>query len=339
MLDSIAHPPSKYEAWKQLFPNAESSLDAFVNNNTIITEHNIKYNAGNSTYELGHNQFSGLSSAAFSKKYLGLNYPSSPPPRKANIHIAMFNGGDTPPPSYDWSTKGAVAPDKNQESCGSCWSFAAASALEGAYQIKNNKFISFSEQQLVSCSPPTCRTAAGACSNDGCDGGIPDNAFRWIQKNGGLCSGADYLYTSGAGDSGTCITGCKNVEGSNITAITDVDRNEAALKSAAYQQPVAVAIDAASTHFQSYKSGIFTGAAASGSGSSAVPECGTILDHAVLVVGYGTDGGADYWKVRNSWGATWGENGYVRMSRAETPAKSNGADCGILKAASYPTVS
>merc|ERR1711881_802375 len=153
--------------------------------------------------------------------------------------------------------------------------------------------------------------------DQGCQGGLMDNAFSWVQQNG-ICSETAYPYTSGGGQTGTCKKGCSPVV--TITGHTDVPaRNENALKAAVSKQPVSVAIEADKSAFQLYRSGILDNAG-----------CGTNLDHGVLVVGYGTGSGKDYWKVKNSWGATWGEEGYIRMVR-------NKNQCGISNMASYPT--
>merc|ERR1712232_153896 len=148
-------------------------------------------------------------------------------------------------------------------------------------------------------------------------GGLMDNAFSWVQQNG-ICSETAYPYTSGGGQTGTCKKGCSPVV--TITGHTDVPaRNENALKAAVSKQPVSVAIEADKSAFQLYRSGILDNAG-----------CGTNLDHGVLVVGYGTGSGKDYWKVKNSWGASWGEEGYIRMVR-------NANQCGVAQQPSYPT--
>merc|ERR1712005_90276 len=150
----------------------------------------------------------------------------------------------------------------------------------------------------------------------GCQGGLMDNAFNWVQQNG-ICSEAAYPYTSGGGVTGTSKKGCSPVM--TITGHTDVpSRDESALQAAVSKQPVSVAIEADKSAFQLYSGGILDNSA-----------CGTNLDHGVLVVGYGTDG-KDYWKVKNSWGASWGEQGYIRMVR-------NKNQCGISQQPSYPT--
>jgi hypothetical protein len=145
-----------------------------------------------------------------------------------------------------------------------------------------------------------------------------DNAFEYIEKNG-ITKESDYPYTSGGGVTGTCQTSSIK-PAVTVTGYSDIpSRDETALKNAIEKQPVSVAIEADKSAFQLYKSGVLDSAA-----------CGTNLDHGVLAVGYGTDGGKDYYKVKNSWGATWGESGYIRMVQGKNM-------CGIASQASYPT--
>merc|ERR1719183_386935 len=204
---------------------------------------------------------------------------------------------------------GAVTPVKNQAQCGSCWAFSSTGSLEGAMFVATGKLISLSEEDLVQCNSIT---------DHGCQGGLMDNAFDWVQQNG-ICSEEAYPYTSGSGTTGTCKKTCTPIV--TITGHTDVPSNdESALKAAVSQQTVSVAIEADKSAFQLYKGGVLDNSA-----------CGKQLDHGVLVVGYGTDG-KDYWKVKNSWGASWGEKGYIRMVRGSN-------QCGIGNQPSYPVVS
>ena len=143
-----------------------------------------------------------------------------------------------------------------------------------------------------------------------------DNAFQWIETNG-LCAEDAYPYTAGGGTAGACKKTCTPVV--TVTKYTDVTKgDEDALKDAVTKQPVSIAVDASGSQWQLYKSGVFNH-----------PTCGTELDHGVLLVGYGVQAGTDYWKIKNSWGATWGLEGYMHM-------QSGANMCGIANSASYP---
>jgi C1A family cysteine protease len=272
-----------------------------------------KADLGESTYRVGHNQFSTLNLTEFKALLLNFQQPVPAMPRQ------IFNAQQqTLDDSVDWTKNNAVTPVKNQAHCGSCWSFSTTGSLEGAYAIKNKKLLSFSEEQLVACD----NTKDGGKDN-GCNGGLMDNAFKWIEKNGGLCEESDYPYTSGAGKVSACNTTCKIVTGSKPTKWTDVAHDEKSLMAAVMQQPVSIAIEADQQSFQLYASGVLSG------------MCGTKLDHGVLVVGYGTAAGTDYWKVKNSWDTVWGMDGYVLLERGNP---QSGGQCGILQSASFPNL-
>lgn len=209
--------------------------------------------------------------------------------------------------TVDWRTKGAVTPVKDQGMCGSCWAFSTTGSVEGAMFLKSGKLQSYSEQQLVDCS--------GAFGNYGCNGGLMDNAFQYIEKNP-LELETDYPYTA---QDGSCKYASAKGQG-RVAAFTDVTPNSPAqLKAAIAKQPVSVAIEADQYAFQAYKSGVIT------------TGCGQNLDHGVLAVGYGTLNNQEFFLVKNSWGTGWGDQGYVRISTAASNV------CGILSAASYPT--
>lgn len=310
-------------------------------------------NARNASYSLGHNQFSGMNEEEFST-YLGYsnkNFGSRIENIKNKIDEVKCLTGCvkdydkthklqtvqcvkgcldedemqeeqmlTLADSINWVEKGAVTPVKNQGQCGSCWSFSTTGALEGAYYIKYGKQQSFSEQQLVSCD-----NFQNGGRDHGCNGGLMDNAFTWIKKNGGLCTEADYPYTSGDTKSaGTCETTCSLVSNSEVTSYVDVTpKSDDAMMTALNKQPVSIAIQADQKDFQLYKSGVFTG------------SCGTKLDHGVLVVGYGSNSGDDYYLVKNSWGTTWGDKGYIKLGRGDEYNNGQG-QCGMLMQGSYP---
>lgn len=314
-------------------------------------------NAKNLSYTLGHNQFSGMDSDDFSM-YLGFVETETKNEDLLNFHpshlqgkykkvkcvldcvkdlqtecyienVKCIKGCDQNdltmldvPDSVDWVTKGAVTPVKNQGQCGSCWSFSTTGALEGAYYIANGNLDSFSEQQLVDCDN---RKNGG--KDMGCNGGLMDNAFTWIQKNGGLCTEEEYPYVSGnTRTAGTCQTSCSVVQGSKIVSFYDVPpSSDQDMMLAISKQPVSIAIEADQQSFQLYKSGVFTG------------SCGTKLDHGVLAVGYGSLNGEDYYLVKNSWGTTWGQNGYIMLGRGDEYNNGNG-QCGMLMQGSYPSV-
>jgi len=312
----------RFDSWLDEYRVHVEDGDAYMSmfekweaNDKFIQEHNA---IGNATHVLGHNQFSAMDSADY-KAFLGYSSALGKPKRfGATRWMDVAVTAD----SVNWVDAGAVTPVKDQGQCGSCWSFSTTGALEGAYFVKNGKQVSFSEQQLVDCD-----TLRNGGRDQGCNGGLMDNAFSWITKNGGLCLEADYPYFSGdTQDSGTCQKTCQVYPGSDVVKYVDVaPSDDAQMMAALTQQPVAIAIEADQREFQLYKSGVFTG------------TCGTNLDHGVLAVGYGTESGSDYYLVKNSWGSSWGSGGFIKLAKGKT---FNGGDgqCGMLLSASYPIV-
>jgi C1A family cysteine protease len=295
----------------------EQIVSNWLNNHQLIEFHNGQ----NSSYQLGHNLYSGLNSTEFAEL---MNFKDNGNLLSTNFKNKNFFDQITDsvslPTSVDWVELGAVTGVKDQGQCGSCWSFSTTGALEGAYEIKYGNLVSFSEQQLVDCDK-------GSKLNHGCNGGLMDSAFEWISSNGGLCTESAYPYMSGVTKTASsCDNSCSLVSGSKIVKYVDVTPNsDNAMMTALSQQPVSVAIEADQSSFQLYKSGVFTG------------TCGTNLDHGVLVVGYGSDSGNDYYKIKNSWGTGWGESGYIRIGKGSKYNNGQG-QCGVLMEASYPVL-
>ncbi|XP_027347327.1 senescence-specific cysteine protease SAG39-like [Abrus precatorius] len=284
----------------------EKRFQIFKKNVQFIESFNA---AGNKSFNLSINKFADLHNEEFKALLNG----------QKKVHRLETSSGKSfkydsvtaIPATMDWRKRGAVTPIKDQGICGSCWAFATVGAIEGIHQITSGELISLSEQELVDC-------VIG--DSNGCNGGYMEDGFNFITKKGGITS-EDYYPYKGANKH------CKVKKESEIVAemkgYEEVPtNNEKALLKAVANQPVAVSIEAGESAFQFYSSGIFTG------------KCGTDLDHAVTIVGYGkSSDGRKYWIVKNSWGTGWGEKGYIRMER-DIAAKEG--LCGIAMNAAYP---
>ena len=271
------------------------------------------HNEGNFSWTMDVNQFADLTADEFKAQVVSGSFRRSAV-RNTTVGVrGLWSRADLPA-SVNWTAAGAVTPVKDQAQCGSCWAFSTTGSVESAWFLAKGTLPSVSEQQLVDCS-----TAEG---NQGCNGGLMDYAFEYIIKNKGITTEAAYPYT--ATGPNTCVAAGKPVA-ATLSGYKDVPVNsETALETAIAQQPVSVAVEADQSVFQFYSGGVMDSA------------CGTQLDHGVLAVGYGTLGGKEYYLVKNSWGASWGANGYILLGRG---AKFNpSGQCGLQMAASYPVV-
>jgi cathepsin L len=291
---------------KTQYWNSEQNLTRIINNYADNKKYIEEHNSWNPTFTLELNQFADV------------HYEDWLYHKHFNEHMFVkdFNAPiektevDGLPPSVDWRDQRLVTPVKNQQQCGSCWTFSATGSMEGQHAKKTGDLISLSESQIVDCDVNG--------TDQGCDGGLMDGAFQYVINNGGIEREDDYPYKP---VDGPCKFK-KNKVAARFKGYHDVTGGEAGLKEAvATIGPISVGIDASNPSFQFYKSGVYY-----------EPECSsTMLDHGVLVIGYGTENGTNFWLVKNSWGESWGMDGYIKMSRD----KNN--NCGIATQPSYPT--
>lgn len=291
----------KYTNLKEL----EFRLDIFKNNLKTIIEHNL---IPNKNFTMGVNQFTDLTPEEFK-----IQYASGYNPLESFGCLSFSRYIDNLPGQIDWTTKNVVNPVRDQGQCGSCWAFATTANAESVWAIETGELLDLSEQYLVDCANGV------GYFNMGCNGGQPDSALKYM-INKGQCSETSYPYTA---KQSTCQK-CGQPTDVKFSSCYDVTPNDQlALKSALSKNPVVVAIEADTKYFQSYSSGILTDAL----------KCGTNLDHAVEIVGYGIENGISYWKVRNSWSQTWGEQGYIRIQRTEST--NDPGVCGIAMEPSF----
>ncbi|XP_060582685.1 procathepsin L-like [Ruditapes philippinarum] len=297
---------------KQYDPHVEGLRRAIWESNIkYIQQHNLEADRGLHTYILGMNEYGDMTNKEFVAMMNGFKQNVSrsvcskfTPPLNVNL-------GDLPD-SVDWRQKGYVTEIKNQGQCGSCWSFSATGSLEGQNFKKTGKLVSLSEKNLMDCSKPE--------GNKGCEGGLMDQAFAYVIKNKGIDTEESYPYKPRNGkcefkeaDIGAVEVSCMDIK------MGSEDDLQAAVATVG---PISVGIDASHPSFQMYRSGVYSERRCSSKK----------LDHGVLAVGYGTEGSDDYWLVKNSWGKSWGQEGYIMMSRN----KDN--QCGIATQASFPTM-
>ena len=262
------------------------------------------FNLQSLDWTLGLNEFSDLTSEEFVSMHL--TYDASR--KEINEEISFHNGLGLPA-TVDWLTYGAVTGIKNEGSCGACWAFSTTGAVEGAWMIAGNPLVSLSEQQLIDCS--------SSYGNFGCSGGYMDTSFKYIVDYG-ITSEANYPYK---GVNEKCNATAQGKPVARISGYVDVTPKDLnSLMAAVAQQPVSVIVDA--TTWSSYSGGVVTS------------NCGTQQNFAAVITGYNTVSSPNYWKVKNIWGTSWGQAGYISIGMSS----GNGL-CGINLGPSYPKAS
>jgi len=246
-----------------------------------------RLNSIDKTATYGINKFSDLCKDEFKRLYHNAKFGNlTGVPRAAPYTAAELKRYEAG--AFDWRSKGAVTGVKDQGQCGSCWTFSAVAAMEGAWKIAGHPLTSLSEEELVQCA-----TTAG----NGCQGGEMSRAIEWVVAHGGINTEAGYPYTSGSGVTGFCNAQRASVKAGKFTGVIQAPASESQLSAFLQQHgPLAIAVDA-EDGWQTYSGGIKS-------------VCGgRSLDHGVALVGFG-DG---FWIVKNSWGTVWGEQGYIRL--------------------------
>jgi C1A family cysteine protease len=317
------HSPNVYEkefeAFKQRYSKTyesaedeEAHFEAFMANYDVVEAHRSK----NASYSLEINAFSDVTPEEFArthKSYQPLNLSEE---EMAVLGVHEYSGNSLPS-SVDWRGAGAASHVKNQQQCGGCWAFSANAAVEGAWYLATNKTqsLSLSEEQLIDCTP----------ESNGCDGGNPYYAWKYMSANG-VCTQGSYPFTSAGGKAKACQKDCTEAipKGGIKGSLRVSAGSSQALMEAVSKQPVAVAIDADNPQFSQYSTGVWS-------------NCGTQLDHSVLLVGYGTEGNTPYWLIQNSWGTSWGQGGFGKILRQAGNSRTVGT-CGILTEAQFPVV-
>jgi len=320
--DAWVHAHGKVYATEAARLHAASN---FAANERRIAAHN----ADAHTWQMGHTQFSDLSDAEFASRVHrpGMARGGSP------LSAASAAAAPAQPP-VDWTTKGAVTPVKDQGHCGACWSFATTANIEGAYAIASGTLLELSNQDVLSCMS-SGSPIAGHGFTCGCSGGDPYGVFTWVKDHGiELWSKTPYTNVTAncdgmndpspancdCGETGLppcpahpkCPDECAATTRAPVVGVTGYtqlpaggDAENTTLLASVAAGPVTALVDCEAPLFKNYKSGIIDG------------PCDGIHNHVVLIVGFGEEGGVPYWKVKNSFGQQWGEEGYVRIARGK----------------------
>lgn len=256
-----------------------------------------KQSERNPLAKFGVNEYSDMSAAEFKTRHNGNKYFAKVAAESSkNIDHSIVSAASkrlAAGRQQDWRPKGAVTPIKNQGQCGSCWSFSSTGSIEGQWFLAGNPLTSVSEQEFVSCDT----------IDSGCQGGLMDNAWTWLLQahNGSVVTEASYPYVSGDGQVPACSMSGTQF-GAQISGYANIAKDEETMGGFVYTSgPMSVAVDA--TSWQTYVGGILT-------------DCiSNQIDHGVLVVGFDDQNQPPYWIIKNSWGAGWGEDGYIRVQK------------------------
>jgi len=302
----------------------EYRFNIYKNNYQSIALHNSQLH---STYKKAMNKFGDLTSKEFEKLYkpnkmfLNNSHHRSHhhPINNQTNYCGNYTFQNTSVPNiFDWrNIKGVVSPVKDQQQCGSCWAFSTVEALESFIAINSNTSVTnLSPQELVDCT--------SSYGNNGCNGGMMDSSFRYVIDKGGICSEDEIKYKGVDKKCKDCKTRYGENDVKNCYNIASGE--ELTMREVVSRQPISIAIEADTATFQFYSDGVITSV-----------DCGTNLDHAVVIVGYNTKDDIDYWIVRNSWGEFWGNKGYVFIERNNVNNNTNTGICGIAMASVFPS--
>ncbi|XP_058795009.1 procathepsin L-like [Phymastichus coffea] len=284
-----------------------SHRQAWEDNLLKIYEHNMMAAAGHHNYTLRDNHIADLTASQYKREMVKLTPSTRREVSNDEMVAAVLTDPHMIPNSLDWRERGFVTKPENQRDCGSCYAYSIAGVISGQIFKKIGRVVTVSEQQLVDCSTLT--------GNLGCSGGSLRNTLRYLERSKGIMTGDNYPYTAHKGV-------CKYQKRLSAVSISSwailPARDERTLEAAiATIGPVAVSINASPRTFQLYNSGIYDDLSCTSD----------LVNHAMLAVGYTPD----YWILKNWWGSSWGEDGYMKLRKAKNR-------CGVANFAAYARI-